>query len=514
MSEASSLLQRITRYILIRLVLATILLGYAALLLLTSQIDSGLDLAGLMSLIGSTYLVLGLSALGVTTTRNQLSYAYLQLAGDTVIVASFVALFGGAESPFTSVFAASVVGAAWLDQRRGALVLASVDSILLVAIAVYEAQGSGSLITSAALVLSDVFGFFLVALLAGELAARLAVTAGQLRAEQTRGQLLAGDLGLVLDAIQAGVILLSPDGSTRKANQLARTMLPEILDQPLAELVPDWRGQDLWEEEREIEGRLRVFLFSRAETASGGVVVVEDITDLRRMQQRIAREERLAAVGRLSAGIAHEIRNPLTSLSGAVQLLDLHEKDERLRDIIRREVSRLNRLVTDFMHAGSPPELRPMPTDLNGMVGEVVEAFQSDPRYSTEVVVDASDVPVLMLDQDQFRTVLWNLLLNAAQHMPQGGVISIVVQAVGNRVRLLVKDGGSGIAASELPHVWDPFYTRRSGGTGLGLATVERVIRAHDGEVWVHSTEGVGTTFGIWLPLESGSAPQETAESA
>ena len=98
--------------------------------------------------------------------------------------------------------------------------------------------------------------------------------------------------------------------------------------------------------------------------------------------------------------------------------------------------------------------------------------------------------------------------------MPQGGVISIVVQAVGKRVRLLVKDGGSGIAASELPHVWDPFYTRRSGGTGLGLATVERVIRAHDGEVWVHSTEGVGTTFGIWLPLESGSATQETAESA
>ena len=155
-----------------------------------------------------------------------------------------------------------------------------------------------------------------------------------------------------------------------------------------------------------------------------------------------------------------------------------------------------------------------MPTDLNAMVRDVVEAFQSDRRYDTEVVVDAAVVPGLMLDQDQFRTVLWNLLLNAAQHMPQGGVISIVVQAVGKRVRLLVKDGGSGIPASELPHVWDPFYTRRSGGTGLGLATVERVVRAHDGEVWVHSTEGAGTTFGIWLPVESDPGTQETTESA
>jgi two-component system, NtrC family, sensor histidine kinase PilS len=513
MSNTGSLLPRITRYILVRLVLATVLLGYAALLLLTEQVSALFDVQSLMSLIGAMYLVLGLSALGVTSTRNQLAYAYLQLIGDTVIVASFVIIFGGSGSPFTPVFAVSVVGAAWLDQRRGALVIAAVDTALMVGLAIYEATTGPDPARIAALVLSKVFAFFLVALLAGELAARLAVTGEKLREVEAAGQLLAEDLRQVLEAIQAGVVLLGPDGRARKTNALARELLPDVFEKPLAELVPALGENTVWEQEVSVGERTRALLFTRAETANGSVVVVEDITDLRRMQQRVAREERMSAVGRLSAGIAHEIRNPLTSLSGAVQLLEVSEKDERLRDIITREVSRLNRLVTDFMHAGSPPELKLMPTNLEALVRDVVDAFQQDPRYDTAVTVSARDIPVVELDQDQFGTVLWNLLLNAAQHMPEGGEIHIVCEHVGRRVRVLVKDEGGGIPEADLPHVWDPFYTRRSGGTGLGLATVERVVREHGGEVWVHSREGRGTTFGIWLALEP-ATKMETAESA
>ncbi len=516
LSAGTTLAGRITRYILIRLVLATGLLAYAALLLLTEQVapSADLDAGTLMSLVGGLYLVLGLSALGVTSTTNHLGYAYLQMAGDTVIVASFVILFGGSDSPFTPVFAVSVVGAAWLDQRRGALLIATVNGLLLVGLALNEAGGAADPVRVAALILSKLFAFYLVALLAGELAARLQVTGEKLAAEAARGQLLAEDLAQVLDAIQAGVVLVAPDGRARKANALARQLFPELDERPMAELFPQWDTSTVWEEEVTLGLRQRALLFTRAETEAGGVLVVEDITDLRRMQQRIAREERLSAVGRLSAGIAHEIRNPLTSLSGAVQLLDLSEKDERLRDIISREVSRLNRLVTDFMNAGSPPELRPIPTDLNALARDVVAAFEQDPRYrGVEVVVEAREIPVLDLDQDQFRTVLWNLVLNGAQHMPEGGLIRIVTEHVGRRVRVLVSDEGTGIDEAELPHVWDPFYTRRSGGTGLGLATVERVVREHGGEVWVHSTEGRGATFGIWLPLTAVNA-EEQATSA
>ncbi len=516
MSEGSPLAGRITRYILIRLVLATGLLGYAALLLLTDTASTSQDVRTLMSLIGGLYLVLGLSALGVTSTKNHLGYAYLQLAGDTAIVASFVVLFGGSDSPFTPVFAASVVGAAWLDQRRGALVIATTDAAVLIGLAISEAQRDPDPARVVALMLSKVFAFYLVALLAGELGARLEATGEKLAAEAARGQLLADDLAKVLDAVLVGVVLVGPDGRARKANGPAYSLFPSLDGKLLAEFLPGWAENTVWEAEVPIEGSPRALLFTRAQTETGAVVVVEDITDLRRMQQRIAREERLSAVGRLSSGIAHEIRNPLTSLSGAVQLLKLSKKDEGLRDIITREVGRLNRLVTDFMNAGAPPELHPVPTELPRLVRDVVATFSKDPRYGkVEVVVQGGEVPVLNLDQDQFHTVLWNLLLNAAQHMPEGGCIRISTEVVGRRVRVLIADDGTGIKNAELPHIWDPFYTRRSGGTGLGLATVERVVREHGGEVWVHSEASRGSTFGIWLPIPATSLMmKETASSA
>ena len=232
------------------------------------------------------------------------------------------------------------------------------------------------------------------------------------------------------------------------------------------------------------------------------------MTELRATQRRGAREERLDAAGRFSQGLAHEIKNPLTSLSGALQLMELSEQDQRLRAIVLREVERLDRLVTDFRDAGQNPQLRLSRVELGELLQEVSETFSHDLRYAA-VALEHSGLErryFLMGDGDQLRQVFWNLLLNAAQHMPDGGQVGLHLVKEDGQALLSVIDQGPGIPADQLPLIFDPFFTQRSGGTGLGLAIVERVVRAHGGDIRVKSRPGEGTQFLLRFPLEESSA--------
>jgi len=502
---------RLLRYIVVRLVLATGMLGYAGVLYYSDALVKHDDLNQFLFLVGGLYLVLGLSAGGIAWSRdaNPIAYSAYQVIVDTVVVTGVVFTFGGVHGPFTLLYAAGVVGGAWLDYRRGAILSAVLNSAAVVVMGVVEERsaGSGELLGEFALLSTNILGFFLVALLAGELAQRLRTAGEQLARQTGRAEALAADLSQVFGSLRSGLALFAPSGRLRAANPVTMELFPRLSESPAGDVIEgfDEASDRVWEL-RLGEEDPRDLLLTRASVEDGGsVLTIEDITDLRAMQQRIAREERLAAVGRLSAGIAHEIRNPLTSLSGAIQLLDLSEGDQRLRQIITREVDRLNRLVTDFMHAGSPPELRLVACNIRHPCAEVVEAFEADPRYADriEVVFNHRSLPVMMIDRDQVKTVLWNLLLNAAQHMPGGGRIDVTAEHVGDRVRLLVSDEGTGIPPEEIDRIFDPFWTRRAGGTGLGLATVERIARQHGGDVWVHSKVGLGTTFGIYLPVRT-----------
>jgi len=187
-----------------------------------------------------------------------------------------------------------------------------------------------------------------------------------------------------------------------------------------------------------------------------------------------------------------------------VQLLATPDGDDRLYRIITREVERLNQLVSEFMAAARPRKMNPQLVELDTLVDEVLETFRHDQRYQDLVKIEQTfqEMPPVEIDREQVRQVIWNLLLNAAQAMPGGGNIRVGLQHVGDRVRLMVSDEGVGIPAEDLEKVFDPFYSKRVGGTGLGLATVDRVARDHGGKVWVQSSEGVGTTFALWLPVK------------
>jgi two-component system sensor histidine kinase PilS (NtrC family) len=242
----------------------------------------------------------------------------------------------------------------------------------------------------------------------------------------------------------------------------------------------------------------------------GRVIHFQDLTELRRMQHQVERAERLASIGRLAAGIAHEIRNPLASISGSVEILrtlpGADGESRQLVDIAVREVDRLNRLITDLLEYARPRAEERHAFDLGEVALEITKAFEHE-RRSADVRVEVEARPGVGIEgaAGQVRQVIWNLLRNAAEAMPQGGQIRIRVALEDGadrhpRTVLSVSDTGVGIRREDLDRIFEPFFSRKPGGTGLGLATVARVIEDHRGHIEVTSELGRGTTFVMRFP--------------
>jgi two-component system sensor histidine kinase PilS (NtrC family) len=259
---------------------------------------------------------------------------------------------------------------------------------------------------------------------------------------------------------------------------------------------------------------------------SGHVVIFQDVSDVVEMERDLRRSERLAAVGELSASMAHEIRNPLAAISGAIQMLQREgeqgregEQSQRLMDIVLRETDRLNRLLTEFLEYARPGPLRREPLLVEEAVAEVLAIFDASASDATTIRVAIEPGLQLRADPGQLRQLLWNLLLNAAQAMPEGGTIGLEAHASGppqerpggdrndggegGWIELGVRDGGAGIPAEAQERIFDPFFTTKPGGTGLGLATVHRIVEEHGGSIRVQSAAGKGTSFHVRLPCDA-----------
>ena len=513
-AEAAVLRRRISTYILIRLVLATVFLGFAALLTFGAG-WSALDAGRFFDLVAITLALLALSAAGLARVPRLDRFAWLQLMVDTAIVTAVVSQTGGSKSVFTVLYFMTIVASAYLVYARGAVLCAVLNSVALVSVSILthakQPPPPGSTPLYADLLIG-VFGFFLVAILSGQLAEQLRRTGRALEVKERQALKLRQELAGVVQSLRSGLAVLEPDGRLRSANQVALELFPQLETAGATVAVPRFdEGLELWEVETEgADGEVRSVIVSTSPLAEGGLVLtMEDVTRLRGMERTIRREERQAAVGRLAAAMAHEIRNPLTSLSGAVQLMA--SEDDRLVAIVRREAKRLEGLVEDFLESARPRPLRVREVDLGAVVDETVTAFRGDQRYAELVDVDVRlhELPEVHCDPDKIRQLLWNLLLNAAQAMPEGGRVRVTCRATGGKARILVSDEGRGIEPSEVQKIFDPFYTTRSGGTGLGLAMVDRIAREHGGEVWVQSEPGSGTTFALWLPLRVDQTPGE-----
>lgn len=263
------------------------------------------------------------------------------------------------------------------------------------------------------------------------------------------------------------------------------------------------------------EARNKTFLFLSvsplkepdSKVARGAVIILRDVTMIRDLEQKVIMNEKFAALGRLSAGVAHEIRNPLNSIKGFIQYfqkkLDLDEEDYKYTDLMLSEVDRLNRVISKLLAYSKPREPRMSVRSLDEIVDHcilVLEREFSDASIRVERKCYQDQASMVLMDADQMTQVFLNILLNAIEATPRGGTISVVSEAGNDRkVNLVVKDTGEGIPREHLDKIFDPFFSTKKKGTGLGLAIVKSIIEAHGGEIDVESEVGKGTKFIVSL---------------
>jgi two-component system sensor histidine kinase PilS (NtrC family) len=231
----------------------------------------------------------------------------------------------------------------------------------------------------------------------------------------------------------------------------------------------------------------------------------EDLSMIRQMEARMRQADRLATLGRMAANIAHEIRNPLASLTGAIEALTgvapVDEERERLSQIVLRESDRLNDILRNFLEYARPAPLALERVNVAETLDEILVLLEHGPLPAgVKVVRDFVPDLVWRVDPQQFRQALWNLCLNAVEAMPEGGELLVGAAAHQGQLEVWVSDSGEGITPDDASHIFEPFFSTKAGGSGLGLALVHRIVTEHGGHVDLRSGPGFGTTFTLTLP--------------
>lgn len=375
------------------------------------------------------------------------------------------------------------------------------------------------------------FSFLCVGFLAGLIYEELTEKTNLLGLTQKKLIDLQQIHSMILSNIRIGVCVMNDLGVIEYANEALSLVLKQedILRKRWLELIPEMEGS--W---KEIRDGLERSAFERYEinrTGSGDekqylefilapllnekgqrkgwLCLVEDRTETKMLEEQMRTQEKLAAVGQLAAGIAHEIRNPLASISGSLQMMlgDAHVRDEqeqRLMKIVLREIDRLNDLINEFMDYVRPTALLKERVDVNSLLREILELAKFNPQLPKNVVQEAklesaSDV---IGNSQKLKQALLNIIVNAFQAIEktQNPRVEIFTKDEGNKVIVIVKDNGVGIAAENLKRIFEPFHTTKARGTGLGLAITYKILEAHKARVFVDSQIGQGTQFLIELP--------------
>lgn len=528
-----------------RVVMITVLLGST----LVVNIDDASLLTdpgtlALLGLIIGTYALTIVYAVLVSRIRRLALFAYAQLLGDVVTVLALVLLTGGSESVFLFMFSLVVLNASILLYRPGAFATATVCAGMLVVVVGRELMGWGDAPAPAtgaevrSLVLTgvaNVIAVYLVALLAGYLSEQLRDTGQQLRFASEDIRQLRALNDHIITSIQSGLVSFTLDGRIIFFNPAAERITghdaADVLYRDVREVFPALAPalmtgdtpMDRWEETYvRPDGSSRILGFSLSPLVDsegvhrGSILIFQDLTPIREMEEAMRRSEKFAAIGKMAAGIAHEIRNPLASISGSIQMLhrapDLDPTDRRLMDIVLREIDRLEELISSFLRFARPQTPTLKPVELGALLAEVVEVFgylshRADGGPAHRVELDAGDADVVIeADPQQLKQVFWNLLNNAAEAMPDGGTIELRARRRGDTVEVDVVDHGVGISAEERDRIFDPFYTTKERGTGLGLSFVHRIIEEHRGTLRVASEPGAGSTFTVVLPARPAPA--------
>ncbi|QSQ27950.1 PAS domain-containing protein [Pyxidicoccus parkwayensis] len=448
--------------------------------------------------------------------------AWVQVVGDIVIATGLVYLSGGADSPLTFLYSLAVIGAAVVLDWRGALWVALVSGLCFSALVmgprlVGDAPVDPLLSSRSLFVLgSNLLALALIAVLAGYLSRQLSATGGALSAREADLRRLGRLQQQIVSSMSSGLVTCDAQRRVTYVNPAGCAILQveeaASVGMDLEALMPGVSGLGPRTPRSELSvgtGSSRRILglsVTPLEGEQGALLVVfQDLTRLRRMEEDLKRSDRLASLGALSAQLAHELRNPLAAMRGSAQMLAQDVRDEmgqKLTNILLRESDRLARLVEDFLRFARPPEPVRRPVALESLLVETVDMLRADPlARDVRMEVMAPESLTAAVDPDQLRQVLINLVRNGFQAAGPRGEVKVALARAEHEARIRVWDSGGSITEEMMGHLFEPFFTTRDGGTGLGLSTAHSIIRAHGGAIRVRSNRDEGTEFVVELPL-------------
>jgi len=502
--------------------------------------------SGIVRLMAFSFVFSCISHLALKLQRFSFFISYLQTIWDVFFVTLLLLFTGGILSPYSFLYLLSIMNAGVLLGRREALYTASLCGILYGAILDFQyfglleviglSQSDANQLGASHLfytIFLNLMGFGLSAFITGYLSEQTKKSEAALRENIINYEEISQLNTRIVSNIESGLLTTNQQGNIRVFNPYAEYLTgvtqEYVYDKPISTLFPDL-AKDLLQLDDTIRGEfeyitpdgLRLILgysaapFEETGMSSASVIInFRDITGIRRMEDALKRADRLAALGELSARMAHEIRNPLAAMSGSVQMLaeqgSIGANDGRLLQIVLRESDRLNKLITDFLSYARPPLPHKVAVNLAVLVEDMRLLLCAEDRFNNvEIINQVPSQIEVQADVHQFSQVMMNLLHNAADAMPDGGSITIesrfLLKGVeGTRtspeVLISITDSGPGIDEEIARHVFEPFWTSKSDGTGLGLAVVYRIIEAHGGSISVETPPDGGCSFTIILPV-------------
>jgi two-component system, NtrC family, sensor histidine kinase PilS len=548
----TELRRTVARLIATRAIISTILLGSATF----AQIAAPglLPVNPFFFLIGLTYALTITYALTLRYVDGNGWILDIQLAGDALIVSAFIYFTGGITSYFTSLYVLPIVAGSMIRFRRGGLLVATFSAVLYLGLVTAQYLAASGLLLLPSLappsltalpgrsfaqytVGLNVFGFFAVALLSGSLANSLRSAGARLERASSEIADLQALNQHVIDSLPSGLVTTDPSRVVLTFNRAAESItgltFRSALGRPIAEVLQlpaslvalmdgelstaaATRRQEFKYRTSDGRGELEVGITATHLMTPGGRVgflySFQDVTKIKKLERDAAIQQRLAAVGEMAAGIAHEIRNPLASMSGSIQILrqelPLSSEQEQLMDIVLRESERLNTTIRSFLAYARPQRFQIARFDVRRGLNDTALLLRnsSDVLENHVIEVDVPSEPLWYeADEGQVKQIVWNLATNGLRAMPTGGCLRLIgaAEAGSGGVVITVRDEGVGIAPEDLDALFQPFHGSFAKGSGLGLAIVHRIVTDYDGEIQISSHPGSGTSVSVRLPART-----------
>ena len=541
----------IERLMFFRVVLISVLL-WTSVILQISQKGSQLvtDLKLFYILIGFTYFLTAIYIILIRILKGFKTFAYVQFFLDIFIVTALIFITGGIESIFTFLYILIIISASIVLYRPGGFLTASFSGIFygaLVELDYYKTiLPNFSYFSDSKLFYqeSDIFynifinvvAFYLTAFLSGYIAEQLKRAGEQLIAKEIDYEELKMLNNDIIQNIKTGVITINTNDEiisiNRQAENITGITLEEVylkpIDNLLSGIIPKigkisetnyQNNLNRWTMEYETKDNRKYILgfsVSPLKNASGKktgkIVLFQDITRLTEMEKEVKKSDRLATLGKLAANLAHEIRNPLAAMSGSIQILkndtSLEGKNVNLMEIVLQEIDRLNHLITDFLMYAKPVDIKKEELNIRHVIEETITVFKNTPKGKSKILIETNFFGDTNMNGDfqQLKQVFWNIFLNSSDAMPNGGTIKVNVgdsnRNYGGLLVTTITDTGIGIDENIKSMIFDPFFSTKEGGTGLGLSTVKQIVEVHNGTVEIESKKDGGTNILIAFPRD------------